>query len=63
MANMTIEQQLQRDQEYHRVEALRQAREFSTQQGKELAATELLDLADQFYQFIKNGKTTEGEKA
>ena len=55
MSDYTTEQQIQSDQEYHRADALRQAREFAVQQNLKLSAAEIVETAGTFYDFVKNG--------
>lgn len=55
MSKPTYEQQIEREQEYHRIEALRQAHAYTTSTGQMKSPEGQLKLADKFYQFIKNG--------
>ena len=61
MANMTIEQQIEREQEYHRIEALRLATSLHAATAGAAGtpserAESVLRIAGDYFAFIKNGK-------
>ena len=55
MSKPTYEQQSEREQEYHRIEALRQAHAYTAQTNQKPTVQGQLEIADKFYQFIKSG--------